>query len=716
LNITRTATALVLSATAAAAQPAATPTLGPLVIRGGVDLVQVDTVVTDGKGRHVTDLKAEDFEILEDGRPQRVTHCEYISTETDQAVPTPVPGAPLKREDVKRSMAIVVDDLSLAIEDVHTLRDGLRKFVDELGPGDLVAVVRTSGGMGILQQFTTDKEVLRAAVGQIRYNGFSSAGMTAAETAASTKIGADAEAAGVIQAVPELDAMARSTAGLRQQGLIMGALGALEYVVEGLRLLPGRKSVMFFSSNVSVRDAFEPGGDGELQQTSQEMSGGVASALRRLANLANRASVVLYTVDPRGIEVIHTTVSATGRISSGAGAYMRNRQETQAGLQALADETGGLFLRNSNDLAYTAREIATHQKGYYLVGYVPDEAAAAAHRPDDFHHIEVKVKRSGLKIKSRKAYQGNLDADVASAPTSSDSMLSAAVSPFAPSDVALQLTPVLLRDAKDGYLVRSFLHVDGSGLSFGEPTADGVRTASLHLLTAAFGDNGVVVDQVTRELPLRVPKQYLDHLKKAGLIVEINLPVRKAGIYQIRAVVRDPVTGRQGSARQFLAVPQRKKDRLALSGVVLTGAPKGSGSPLDEDPNASHAVRRFTPGSDVVFGFMVYEAKGTETSKPNVETTLRLYRENQLVSTTKVDTLVAPAPPPAPRPAKGQKKAREEPAGQALLGSFHLSDAIEPGEYLVEVSALDPAAKPPHHVAAQRVGFEVMARGGAGTP
>jgi len=716
LNITRTATALVLSATAAAAQPAATPTLGPLVIRGGVDLVQVDTVVTDGKGRHVTDLKAEDFVILEDGRPQRVTNCEYISTETDAAVPTPVPGAPLKREDVRRSMAIVVDDLSLAIEDVHTLREGLRKFVDDLGPGDLVAVVRTSGGMGILQQFTTDKEILRAAVGQIRFNGFSASGGTAAESAAATKVGADAEAAGILKPVPELDSLARMNEGLRHQSLVMGALSALEYVIEGLRLLPGRKSVMFFSSNVSVRDTFEPGGDGSIPQTSQEVSTAAAAAVRRLANLANRASVVLYTVDPRGVQVIHASVGPTGRISSGAGEYMRNRQDTQAGLQALADDTGGLFLRNSNDLAWTARQIANHQKGYYLVGYVPDEAAAAAHRPDDFHRIQVKVKRPGVEVKFRKGYQGSLDADVAPAPSPSDSMLSAVVSPFAPSDVALQLTPVLLRDAKDGYLVRSFLHVDGSGLSFGEPTANDIRTASLHLLTAAFGDNGVVVDQVTRELPLRVPTQYLEHLKKAGLIVEINLPVRKAGLYQIRAVVRDPVTGRQGSARQFLPVPQRKKDRLALSGVVLTGAPKGSGTPLDEDPNASHAVRRFAPGSDIVFGFMVYEAKGTDSSKPNVETTLRLYRENQLVSTSKVDTLVAPAPPPPPRPAKGQKKAPEEPEGQGLLGSFHLAESIEPGEYIVEVSATDPAAKPPHHVAAQRVGFEVMARDKAGTP
>jgi hypothetical protein len=194
--------------------------------------------------------------------------------------------------------------------------------------------------------------------------------------------------------------------------------------------------------------------------------------------------------------------------------------------------------------------------------------------------------------------------------------------------------------------------------------------------------------------------------------------VRKAGLYQIRAVVRDPATGKQGSARQFLPVPQRKKDRLALSGVVLKGL-QDVASPLNEDPNSSHAVRRFKPGSDLIFGFMVYDAKSADDSKPAVETTLRLYRDNQLVSTSKVDTVVSAPPPPTPtpRPVKGQKKATpQEAEGQSLLGSFHLSPSIEPGDYVVEVSAVDPQAKPPHNVAAQRVAFEVIGADKAGAP
>ena len=153
---------IVLAAGTAAGQSVPAPpdkeTRSPLVIRSGVELVQVDTVVTDGKGRHVTDLRAEDFEILEDGRPQEITNCEYVETAAATA-PSAVPRsaqAPLSRDEVKRAMAIVVDDLGIAFQDIHTVRDGLRKFIDtDVAPGDMVAIVRTSGGMGICLLYTS---------------------------------------------------------------------------------------------------------------------------------------------------------------------------------------------------------------------------------------------------------------------------------------------------------------------------------------------------------------------------------------------------------------------------------------------------------------------------------------------------------------------------------------------------------------------------------
>src|SRR5689334_19361008 len=101
----------------------ATPTRAPLVVRVETELVQVDAVVLDKKGQHVTDLKADDFEIIEGGQPHPVTYCEYVAVEspvvtvTTGQPPAPAPPPP-KREDIKRVIVLVVDDLGLSSEGV----------------------------------------------------------------------------------------------------------------------------------------------------------------------------------------------------------------------------------------------------------------------------------------------------------------------------------------------------------------------------------------------------------------------------------------------------------------------------------------------------------------------------------------------------------------------------------------------------------------------
>ncbi|HEY8205276.1 MAG TPA: VWA domain-containing protein, partial [Pyrinomonadaceae bacterium] len=139
------------------------------VVRITTNLVQVDAVVTDKDGKIVTDLKPEEVEIFEDGRQQKITHFSYNVTETaepaketkstpaDKNAP-PVPPSRLRPEDIRRTIALVVDDLGLSFESTYFVRRALKKFVDEqMQPGDLVAIIRTSGGMGALQQFTSDK-------------------------------------------------------------------------------------------------------------------------------------------------------------------------------------------------------------------------------------------------------------------------------------------------------------------------------------------------------------------------------------------------------------------------------------------------------------------------------------------------------------------------------------------------------------------------------
>jgi VWFA-related protein len=150
------------------------------VMRVTLALVQVDAVVTDKSGRHVTDLTAVDFEIFEDGRRQEITHCSYVAIPAlpappprpaDPALPAPPVPTRIRADRLRRTIALVVDDLGLSFRSAIEVRDALRKFVDEqMEPGDLVAIVRTRGGIGALQQFTVDKEQLRAAIERVGFN------------------------------------------------------------------------------------------------------------------------------------------------------------------------------------------------------------------------------------------------------------------------------------------------------------------------------------------------------------------------------------------------------------------------------------------------------------------------------------------------------------------------------------------------------------------
>jgi VWFA-related protein len=159
------------------------------VVRITSNLVQLDLVVTKD-GKPVTNLNAADFEIYEDGRHQVITNFAFISNvassdrssapdKNEANVPAGVPPERAKADVPHRTIAIVVDDLGLSFESMSQTRRQLRKFITEqLQPNDLVAIIRTSGEIGALQQFTNDQRLLTRAVDQLRWNVCSRVGIS----------------------------------------------------------------------------------------------------------------------------------------------------------------------------------------------------------------------------------------------------------------------------------------------------------------------------------------------------------------------------------------------------------------------------------------------------------------------------------------------------------------------------------------------------------
>ena len=706
------------------------------VVRISVTLVQVDAVVTDRQGKPVTDLKSSDFEIYEDGRKQHITNFSFVGTTADSSIagssaaaapeppnqeprpkrPLP-PGPPtrLRPDQVRRTIALVVDDLGLSFPSMGAVRDALKKFVDQqMQPGDLVAIIRTGAGMGALQQFTADKRQLYAAIDRVRWNPLGRSGTSVfapiqSDSASSRSTGDPRASAVQGRGEESLGGNIQESEGdLRTEIYSVGTLGALNFVVRGLRELPGRKSVILLS-------------DGFRLYNREQSSLRVIDSLRKLTDLANRASVVIYTIDARGVQTLTLTaedeVSATDQMKGRADMLDARRQElhdTQQGLQYLAEETGGFSIRNSNDLGRGIKRVLDDQKGYYLLGYVPDYSTFRLEKGlRKFHRISVKVKPAGLRVRSRTGFYGIAEEE-ARPPrrTPAQQVVAALMSPFASGDVHLRLTSLFGYDAKKGAFVRSLLHIDPQDLSFAL-RPDGSHEAVIDLMAVTFTDNGKIVQQEGRTYTLRVPGSQYVQLMQHGFIYTINVPVKKAGAYQLRVAVRDSTSERVGSANQFIEVPDVGKRRLTLSGLVVAGSDAAKHKPgqtgaqaarqatseqegavEDSEVLASPAVRIFRGGMDLDYAFLIYNAQtDPKPNRPQLESQVLLLRDGKQIFAGNVNAIEMGEQPDLKRiPASGR---------------LRLGTDLAPGEYVLQIIITDKLAKEKYRSATQWMDFEI---------
>ena len=688
------------------------------VVKISVTLVQIDVTVTDDKGRQVTDLKAEDFDIYEDGRRQHITNFSYIAGPSAPATqPAPAdkanrnapPGPPvnLRLEQVRRTIALVVDDLGLSFESTAHLRDSLKKFVNEqMQPGDLVAIIRTGAGMGALQQFTADKRQLHAAIERVKWNPMGRGGVSAfAPIEPDPQRRAREERFGQGRREQERDEQRprESIDQLREDIFAVGTLGAINFVVRGLRDLPGRKSVILFSDGFRLfrRDGFE---------SNQR----ILESLRRLTDLANRASVVVYTIDTRGLQTLLPTAADASLDPEEMTRKLAERRDgfydTQEGLNYLANETGGLFFRNTNDLNRGISRVLEDQKGYYLLGYVPESSTFRAEKGlRKFHKLSVKLKRAGLKVRTRTGFFGVGDEEVRPAQrTPEQQVLSALVSPFASGDIRLKLTSVFGHDAKAGSFVSSMLHIEGKDLTLAEEEG-GFRKGIVNIAAFTFGDNGRIVDQNSRTYTLRMNDEQYQKVLKQGFLYTIIVPVKKPGAYQLRVAVRDDASERVGSANQFIEVPDISKNRLALSGIVASASdPSESNKPRtnqasagDEgavdavNPQASPSVRKFRGGMILDYILMIYNAQlDRTTARPRLESQVIMLRDGKPIFTGKL----------SPIDSSQLTDIKHVTAG----GRLQLGTNMEPGEYVLQVIVIDRLAKEKYNTSTQWVDFEVV--------
>lgn len=680
------------------------------VVKISTALIQIDVTVTDKSGRIVKDLRQDEIEIYENGKKQNISNFNFVSNvretaerpKDDKGRPLPLPpSGPVKPENVRRTIALVVDDLTLSFESTYYVRRALKKFVDEqMQDGDLVAIIRTGAGIGALQQFTTDRRQLYAAIENVKWNP-SGAGGIGAFAPLEARIDAGEEEREPEPGERTQEGIEREFSDFRKSIFATGTLGAINFVVRGMSELPGRKSVMLLSDGFKM---FNLNASGGIEASR------VLDSLRRLVDQANRASVVVYTMDARGLQYTGLTAAddTSGRSMEDirqAETDRRNElQDTQDGLRYLARETGGISIVNNNDLSGGIRKILDDQS-YYLIGYEPDDSTFDP-KLRRFNRLDVRVTRPGTRVRYRSGFFGIADENIrkSSTETGNQKLVNALTSPFAMNAIPLRLN-ALFGTSNQGPFVRSMLHISAKDLTFTDEP-DGSKKAVFDLIAVGFGNNGTAVDQVSKTFTAVLKKETFAAALEKGFVYDFSFPMKKPGAYQLRVALRDHATDKIGSASQFVEVPNLKKKRLTLSGIVLEnisvaawqkrntagtalGTNDNEGNPLNDT-----SVRRFRRGSVLNYGFSIYNAKSAPGQPASLTSQVKLYLDGK--------PIFEGSPQPIASTSGGENGSFNHAA------SISLAEKMAPGEYVMQIIVTDNLAKEKRRTVNQFVQFEVL--------
>lgn len=728
-------TAIIASNTFAQQTAPTPPKEDEPVIKISTNLIQIDVTVTDKNGKLVTDLTQSDFELYENGEKQEISNFSIVSRSKGGATagdagnqagsPSGVgnpgsAGAPV-RSEVRRTIALVVDDLSLSFASVFHTRVALRKFVNEqMQPGDLVAIIRTGGGVGALQQFTGDKRLLLAAIEKIRWNPFGGSvdaltpiGQNDSEISERFRVESDAVASGnpktfvgilTRESVADTKTMdykaSKNMAKADESSYALTSYGVIKYIIAGMAKLPGRKTMMLFS------DGFELGGD-----TGKAKGSAAFDFLQDVTDLANRSSVVVYTFDTRGLQSMSITASdSTYEIIDGHRGQKeqirtKDFKESQDGLTYLANQTGGKALLNSSDLNGGIDRALYEQTGYYLLGYVPDADSFDATKRR-FNKFEVKVKRPGVKASYRSGFFSSAAAEGPrpQLTTAEREMADTLMSPFAQSDIALNMNALYADDATDGAYVRSFLHINAQDLTFSD-TADGWKTATFDVAAVMFGDGGVPVENKESKYTIKTRGATYETMLKKGFVYVLMVPVKAPGLYQYRVALRDFSSGKIGSAMQVVEVPNLSKHKLTVSSLAVENVSMaiwqniadgkvGNKPGQIQVPSSilyDTVLRQFQSGTVLRYGFEVYNAKAERPAVPHLETQAKILQSNRVVVQG--------------NPVKFDASAQPDPKHVKISGNMLLNNNLQAGDYVLQVVVTDTVSK---QVSTQIFPFEIV--------
>ena len=605
-----------------------------------------------------------------------------------------------------RLFVIVLDDLHTATLRSTAVTRAARQFIERhLTDKDLAAVVHTSGRTDASQELTPSRRLLLSAVD--KFHGQKLPSLTAERLAVHLNdrdleraaAGSDGEssssAAGNRQSAPQDPRDAER--GMNAQR----ALGTIKDVARWMADVPGRrKALVLFSEGIEydIYDVFN-----------NRYASSIMADARDAIAAAQRANVVVYAVDPRGLTQLGDEAIAIQSLSDdphvdygtprGFNTELLMAQES---LITLAQETGGLAIVRTNDLAGGLTRVERDTSRYYVLGYISD----AAKSPGRFRKIEVKVTKAGLKVRARRGY---VPADLKSPgrpadvkPGTSRALAAALTNAVPVSDVPFRVWAAPFKTQGSKASVALAVEIDGSTLKYREENGRFLEDLELSIVAADHDGKVRGSDRQTMNLKLK-PETHRVMTSGGGvrLLSRIELPPAR---YQIRVGVHESNGGAVGSVPIDLEVPDYSKAQLAMSGLVLSSTSAPRLVTMKPDPQLKDvlplppvAVRSFSAADTVHLFAEVYARAAKTAHDVDLVVTVREARRDGATVFTRRETIPVNS-------------------GQGVQTSPHRTDLplrdIKAGDYIVRVEA---SSRIGEHRAVREVPFSVRAAGPSST-
>lgn len=682
-------------------QDAQTPPPQTPTFKVQVDYVEVDLLVSDEQGQLVRDLKKEDFQVFEDGKPQTISAFSLVDIPVEAADRPLFSTAPIE-PDVEsnerpfdgRVYVLLLDDLHTDVLRTAQVRRSARQFIEKnLGANDLMAVVHTGGRTDAAQDFTNNKRLLLAAVD--KFMGRKLPAITLARN----------EEYRIQRRGPAQGNQITDPYDLERGYNAQSTLGSLRKIAEWFGGVRGRrKTLLFISEGIEyditdiVRRYSEPGGN----------AASIQAEIREAIDATARSNVTIYAIDPRGLgtdDTIGVTnfadrdappedpnnagVSSAAR-GPGIGLdSLRNEvRMAQESLRTLADESGGFAAVNRNDFTSAFGRIVSDNSTYYVLAYYPTTTT----RDGKFHRIEVRVNRPGLTVRSRRGYVSPKGNPPAPKPTDKNRMsaplLEALNSPIQVSGLALRVFAAPFKGPAPNASVVLGVEMLGKDLAL-------LPNGKVEIAYVAVDAKGKTHASKSDSLTTNLKPETRTHVQRTGfrILNRFELP---PGRYQLHVAVHDTGNRNVGSVIYDLEVPEYSKLRFGMSGLVLT-SPSGTAIVTTRHDELLAAVlpappiaqRTFPQDDEILLFAEVYDDGTAPAHTIDITTTVKS-DDGRVRYSDEVE--------------RSSSELQGKRGGYEYTARVPLTD-LEPGPYILSVEARSRAGE--HMAASRQVRFTV---------